>query len=172
MDRSRSMGSTGIFPQTPRFNPRKNSIQPANSPETTIPRPQPAEKRQSNPRIPPKQLSPDPNPRKNATRIRAPPRNSHPPASTRGKTPLQTAQHPLPANPPPQPAEKPHPNPRNPPNPHTRPQPEALPHSNRSTTTTNAPDRPVPSIRTKFQVSVHKRLNDRKLEKLTPVIQD
>jgi len=45
MDRSRSMGSTGIFPQTPRFNPRKNSIQPANSPETTIPRPQPAEKR-------------------------------------------------------------------------------------------------------------------------------
>ena len=163
-----------------RHFPPNPPLQPAEQRQTNSrihlrqpsPRPNPQKKRQSNPRIPPKQLSPDPNPRKNATRIRAPPQNNHPPASTRGTTPDQLADSPEKTIPPPQPAEKPHPNPRNPPTPHTHPQPKALPHSNRSTTTTNAPDRPVPSIRTKFQVSVHKRLNDRKLEKLTPVLQD
>ena len=151
MDRSRSMGSTGIFLQTPRFNPRNNArptrgstqdnhppaptrrktpIQPADSPETTIPRPQPAGKRHSKPRNTPYQPIPHPNPRNNARPTRGSPQDNHPPASTRGTTPDQLADPPKTTNPPLQPAEQrqtnsrippkklsPHPNPRKNPTP-------------------------------------------------------
>ena len=84
----------------------KTRIKAAVSLQTAIPRLQPAEKRESKLQYPSKLPSPGFNPRKNASQSCGFPPNRHPPASTRGKTPVGAAVSLQTAIPRLQPAEK------------------------------------------------------------------